>query len=273
MSRKFYIGHTQLSEELHKAKKSLKPPKGWWRDMFAKLKEQYPKKPNSAISEIAGGIWANYDEKTKAHLRKREGKEYGPTLKKAQEPQSETKLMEDVLANRIPLSTALKQAKNPGAFLAELRKRRKEALKKSEYDPKKPKVLNTDTFEGKLCAFFRDHPAPQDDEVHQFAKDNDIAPDDVEERIYELISTFVNGGKSSQKKIDVADLDTKELKAGIEVEMEHLNSASPFAMALATKIVLDHEVETDGTNDYYLHPVYGLLAMEEARKKSQKGGK
>ena len=58
---------------------------------------------------------------------------------------------------------------------------------------------SSDSIEDKVIKFFKSNPAPSDDEVHAFAEDNDMEPDDLEEIIYKLAGKQVaeDGGAAT----------------------------------------------------------------------------
>lgn len=93
-----------------------------------------------------------------------------------------------------------------------------------------------------LVAFFKDNPNPPDSKVHKLATDMGIEPDELEERVYALLSSLLKGvGKHN----DVPDekFDEKELQMGIGVEQEHTNDKN-----VAKMIAKDHLMEIP---DYY----------------------
>lgn len=103
--------------------------------------------------------------------------------------------------------------------------KQKKAMSKGHFQKYIPLVLD----------FFREHPYPEDDAVHEFAeKELHIEPDDLETIIYSIISSFFSEGKA-KKGVQVAD---EQLAKGIKVEMEHTTNAE-----IAKKIALDHLTE------------------------------
>ena len=74
-----------------------------------------------------------------------------------------------------------------------------------------------DTGEGLKCRivdFIASNPNPTDEQVHMFASEQGIDPDNLEEVIYSMISEIIEKGKSG-------DPDPTELAMGIKVEFEH----------------------------------------------------
>ena len=100
----------------------------------------------------------------------------------------------------------------------------------------------------KILEFFMSVQNPNDKQVHKLAEDLDMSPHDLETEIYELLSTFTYGGFAKEKDFKEEDADPKQLKAGIAVELEHLNKKSKYAKALSKRISLDHLAEI---NNYY----------------------
>jgi hypothetical protein len=97
-----------------------------------------------------------------------------------------------------------------------------------------------DKVMGGIIEFFSTHEKPSDKDVHALAEQLGIDEHKFEEKIYELISSFLNAGKFKENPVDP---DPKELEMGIKVEMEHTKSP-----ALSKRISLDHLAEI---KDYY----------------------
>ena len=72
----------------------------------------------------------------------------------------------------------------------------------------------------KIIEFFQKNPNHDDHKVHAFAEEEGMEPDDLEEKIYELVTKMVNlkGGDIPDEKFD-----SKELAMGIEIEQEHID--------------------------------------------------
>lgn len=88
--------------------------------------------------------------------------------------------------------------------------------------------------------FFMDNPSPSDDEVHNFAEELGLEPDDLEGYIYSILGSILGAGKSSEYD---GEYDPDELEMGIKVEMEHTHDR-----LIAEKIAKDHLAEI---KDYY----------------------
>ncbi len=82
------------------------------------------------------------------------------------------------------------------------------------------------------------NPNPPDKKIHSLAEKMGIQPDKLEAVIYSILSETVN-----MPKLKESDVDPKELKMGIKVEMEHTSIP-----ALAKQIALTHLEEL---SDYY----------------------
>lgn len=98
-----------------------------------------------------------------------------------------------------------------------------------------------DMIMGAIIDFFSTNDSPDDKEIHALAEELGIDKHDFEEKIYELLTSFLNAGKFNKDKPE--DIDDEELKRGIEVEMEHTTSP-----AISRRIALDHLAEIP---DYY----------------------
>jgi len=94
-----------------------------------------------------------------------------------------------------------------------------------------------------IIKFFMSNPKPEDKQVHALANKLGIDEHEFEDHIYSLLGSILGAGKSKEKKFEEAMADKKQLKMGIEVEMEH--TSNPI---LAKRIALDHLAEIP---DYY----------------------
>ena len=108
--------------------------------------------------------------------------------------------------------------------------------------------------------FLTKNPKPADSATHKWAEKNGFEVDEFEATIYEIagnyVNSFLNQGRSNDKKIGPKDVDAKELAIGMKIEMEHTNDKK-----MAERISLDHLTEMP---DYYTR----LKKMEsEAEKK------
>jgi hypothetical protein len=90
----------------------------------------------------------------------------------------------------------------------------------------------------KIMDFFSENPSPPDKEVHELANSLGIDEHDFEGYIYSILGSFLGAGKAKKEKLTEKDVDPKELKMGIKVEMEHTNNK-----AIAKRISLDHLTE------------------------------
>jgi hypothetical protein len=95
----------------------------------------------------------------------------------------------------------------------------------------------------------------EDTDVHALAEKLGIDAHEFENIIYGLLTSFFNKGKYN--KSGKKNIDAKELKMGIKVEMEHTDDP-----IIAERIAKDHLTEIPGTgnNDGY----YSLLERMEA---------
>ena len=104
----------------------------------------------------------------------------------------------------------------------------------------KKELVKEENYNDKIIDFLMENPNPPDSKIHEFAKKSGIMPDEIEGKIYGILSSFLSGGKSQGKKLEV---DASELKKGIAVEFEHTNNKR-----LAEKIARDHLSEFE---NYY----------------------
>ena len=117
------------------------------------------------------------------------------------------------------------------------------------------KQIISKEMQDSIIKFFQDNPKPTDAKLHDFAEKNDFNVHDVETKIYELATYYVNfltGGRANEKKFTEDDADPKELKMGIAVEVEHTPDKD-----VAKRIALDHLAEA---STYY-------TALKEMEKK------
>jgi hypothetical protein len=77
---------------------------------------------------------------------------------------------------------------------------------------------NNNDITDKIIEFFQNNPNPSDDMVHDYAEEIGMDPDNLEEKIYELLTSLVNLKGSN---IPDNKFDSEQLKMGIEVEKEH----------------------------------------------------
>jgi|GEM_PF-3103562 len=102
----------------------------------------------------------------------------------------------------------------------------------------------------KIIDFFTNTPPKSDDDVRIFAEEMNINVHDIEQGIYDILSTFLSGGLYNANPD--TKIDPEQLAMGIEVEMEHVDpTANPVIVkALAERISKDHLVELF---KYYTH--------------------
>lgn len=95
----------------------------------------------------------------------------------------------------------------------------------------------------------------EDSDIHALADKMGIDKHEFENIIYGILTSFFNKGKYN--KNGKKNIDDKELKLGIKVEMEHTDDP-----IIAERIAKDHLTEIPGTgnNDGY----YSLLERMEA---------
>lgn len=75
----------------------------------------------------------------------------------------------------------------------------------------------------KLIDFFRDNPNPTDEQIHAFATEQGMTPDDVEEQIYSMISDFVRG-----KEKGTTNKETNERDPQISIQRQHQQREAPL---------------------------------------------
>jgi hypothetical protein len=131
----------------------------------------------------------------------------------------------------------------------------KEEVKKENFEKSENELSEDD-----IIKFLKEHPNPEDDEVHKFAESKGMEVDDVEEIFYKLATKFVNGGNKELKHGNDEDgkFDGEQLKKGIEVEKEHTDNEE-----MAKQIAKAHLAEIP---DYYTR----LNKMEEEAKNIKK---
>lgn len=95
----------------------------------------------------------------------------------------------------------------------------------------------------KICMFFKENPYPTDDIVHNFAEEIGMEHDDLERKIYAILSSFLSFGKFNESGKSESDFDPKQIEMGIKVEYEHTKNPH-----ISKRIALDHLAEF---SDYY----------------------
>lgn len=93
---------------------------------------------------------------------------------------------------------------------------------------------------GSIFEYFSTHEKPTYKEVEEISKSLGVEKHDLVERIFSLLSSFLNAGEFKKNPVEP---DPKELEMGIQVEMEHTTST-----AISRRIALDHLAEL---HDYY----------------------
>ena len=111
--------------------------------------------------------------------------------------------------------------------------------------------ISEEDAKAKVMAFLTDKPNPPDDDIHAMAEKLGINVHKFEAYIYSILGSFLGAGRAKENDITEKDVDPKELKMGIKVEMEHTTNPD-----IAKRIALDHLAEI---KDYYTR----LKKMEE----------
>ncbi len=108
----------------------------------------------------------------------------------------------------------------------------------------------------KIMDFLKKNPNPKDEEMHEFAKELGMEPDELETQIYAVLTTMLKTGR--HQDVPDSEYDPEQLKMGIEVEHEHTDCPH-----LAKEIAKDHLAEIP---DYYTR----LKKMEDEGKAANK---
>jgi len=103
----------------------------------------------------------------------------------------------------------------------------------------------------KILEFFKNNPSPTDDEIHSLSDELGINTHKFEAMVYSILGSFIGAGRAKEKGITEKDVDSKELKIGIKIEMEHTTDID-----ISKRIALDHLAEF---KDYYTR----LVKMEK----------
>lgn len=74
-----------------------------------------------------------------------------------------------------------------------------------------------------IVVFLAENPRATDEQVHQWARDNGIAPERVEENIYALLGGMMRKMFKAASTPD-SEFDPDQLARGIEVEKEHTDN-------------------------------------------------
>jgi len=98
-----------------------------------------------------------------------------------------------------------------------------------------------DEMQKKVIEFFKENSNPTQEDLYNYSDFGKVAPQAVDEAVYELMSIFVQfltEGRANDDGISEDDVDAEELKMGIEVEKEHTTNKET-----AKRISLDHLCE------------------------------
>lgn len=108
-----------------------------------------------------------------------------------------------------------------------------------EEEEEAPERALTPEEKATVKSFFKSHPSPSDDQVHELAESMKVSPHSLEEEIYKMV------GKTAQKHEHVPDskYNQEQLRMGIKVEKEHTDDPEK-----AKEISKDHLSELP---DYY----------------------
>lgn len=111
-----------------------------------------------------------------------------------------------------------------------------------------------------IIQLLKGNPSPSDEDIHNLAMQLKVEPDVLEEAVYKLLASLING---VGKHADISDdkYDPKQLEMGIEVEHEHTDND-----AIAKNIAKDHLSEPSLSSNYYT-----LLLEMEKKAKEQTG--
>lgn len=99
----------------------------------------------------------------------------------------------------------------------------------------KKEIANDQSLKAEILKLFRGDKQVTDVDVHSLADRMRVSPHDIEDQIYNILRSFVAGGKSQGK---ITEVDSGELAQGIQVEQEHTSDKD-----VAEKIARDHLTE------------------------------
>lgn len=134
------------------------------------------------------------------------------------------------------LAIALSEAGLSRKSLMKAEIKNKLRVYKSVLEDMLTKELDSDReIKKRIIEFFIMNKNPNDDQVHELAEQLKLRPDEIENYIYSMFSSFIAGGISKGKKNEV---DPEQLKKGIKIEMEHTDDP-----LIAEKIARDHITE------------------------------
>jgi hypothetical protein len=144
------------------------------------------------------------------------------------------------------------EAGSPGEGIPEKGEKEKGGIPESKQAVPVPPPVDAAELNKKLFDFFSKTNTLGEVDVHAFAEQNSIPPDQVEAVIYHLcgdMMQLLRGGKSAG--VDPSKMDPQQLEMGIQVESEHVDNP-----IIQKKIAMDHLVENPL---YYTH----LQEMEQ----------
>lgn len=138
------------------------------------------------------------------------------------------------------------------------------SLEELREEEEKEEAGTPDVPKGEVLQFFKEHPNPEDYDLHYWAEQKGYNPHKVEEVVYKMLSNklsadkndLIPGGKASGKP--TSDFSAAQIAMGKEVEKEHTPDE-----AKAVEISKDHLEEFP---DYYTR----LKKMEDEAKKEEK---
>lgn len=121
-----------------------------------------------------------------------------------------------------------------------------------------------DEMQKKVVEFFKENPDadPENGDIYNWSDFGKVAPQAVDVAVYELMAMFVEflaNGRANKEGVTEDDVDSEELRMGIEVEYEHTTDEET-----AKRIALDHLAELP---DYYTR----LKKMEDEGKAAKEG--
>lgn len=96
-------------------------------------------------------------------------------------------------------------------------------------------------------------------QVEELAESLGVKPNIINEEICICLATIFHGGRSFEKKMTLDDFDKDEVEKGLEIETEHIDKTSPYAIYFTRKITSDHLAEFKKYNTR-------LLSLEEQMK-------
>lgn len=140
-----------------------------------------------------------------------------------------------------------------------------------EEEKELPEIEITEEVRKKIIDFLSNVEIKDDKkDVHKFAEEIKMNAHQLELEIYKIVQTFFMGGRAFEKSITAKDVNSKELKIGVnQIETEHVNTKSPYWKFISERISLDHLSEISPANKS-LYNSY-LLDMEKQMEKDIEG--